>query len=371
MPQYQIEIPGQGIFQFDSPVELTKDQAYAAVKAQLDSAPAPKTGLGAALGKGAESLVSQTRSGIAGLLGSPEEAAIAGLERGKGISAEYADQIGFDKVKEAYAKGLLPAAGEVIRQVPLAFAEQLPNLAAMAGSARAGAMLGARMGPYGAIAGGLAGALAPSALQQFGGNIERQAAEQQEAGTPVSVDRGAALAAAAPQAALDVAGTYIPLGGRLVGKLVGIPEQALLKDTTGKVAKLAEERLLATLAKGTATGVLAEVPTEIAQQMLERAQAGLPLTDADALKEYGETAYQTALLGPLGAAGSGQALVQISRNKSKKSGDRRRSLKQNKNSNWPSRNKSLKPPLRTTGRPPSLPKRQTLNMSRFNNRLLA
>jgi hypothetical protein len=48
---------------------------------------------------------------------------------------------------------------------------------------------------------------------------------------------------------------------------------------------------------------LAEVPTEIAQQMLERAQAGLPLTDADALKEYGETAYQTALLGPLGAAG--------------------------------------------------------------------
>lgn len=303
MPQYQIEIPGQGKFQIDSPTELTDDQVYAAVQAQLGSAPAPKTGLGAALGKGTESMVSQTRSGIAGLLGSPEEAAIAGLERGKGISAEYADQIGFDKVKEAYAKGLLPAAGEVVRQVPLALAEQFPNLAAMAGTARAGAMLGARMGPYGAIAGGLAGALAPSALQQFGGNIERQAAEQQEAGAPVSVDRGAALAAAAPQAALDVAGTYIPLGGRLVGKLVGIPEQALLKDTTGKVAKLAEERLLATLAKGTATGVLAEVPTEIAQQMLERAQAGMPLTDADALKEYGETAYQTALLGPLGAAG--------------------------------------------------------------------
>lgn len=297
---YTVELPDGRSVEF--PDDVPKEKAAEIIRTQLGVG-GGKTGLGAAAAKGLESMVSQTRSGIAGLLGSPEEAAIAGLERGKGISAEYADQIGFDKVKEAYAKGLLPAAGEVVRQVPLALAEQFPNLAAMAGTARAGAMLGARMGPYGAIAGGLTGALAPSALQQFGGNIERQAAEQQEAGTPVSVDRGAALAATAVQAPLDVLGTYIPLGGRLVGKLVGIPEQALLKDTTGKVAKLAEERLLATLAKGTATGVLAEVPTEIAQQMLERAQAGLPLTDAAALKEYGETAYQTALLGPLGAAG--------------------------------------------------------------------
>lgn len=308
MPQYQIEIPGQGTFQFDSPVELTKDQAYAAVKAELAKKPEPKKGLGAALAKGTESTLSQMRSGIAGLLGSPEEAATAGIKRGEGITSEYADQIGFDKVKEAYAKGLLPAAGEVARQVPLALAEQAPNLAAMGGGASLGAMLGgakafANLTPYGRVIGGLAGALLPSGLQQFGGNIERQAAEQQATGKPVSIDRGAALAATAVQAPLDVASNYIPLGGRLVGKLVGIPEKALIQDTTGKVAKLAEEKLLATLAKGTATGVLAEVPTEVTQQMLERAQAGLSLTDADALKEYGETFYQTSLLGPLGAVG--------------------------------------------------------------------
>ena len=68
-------------------------------------------------------------------------------------------------------------------------------------------------------------------------------------------------------------------------------------------AKLAEERLAATLAKGTAVGAVAEIPTEIAQQMLERAQAGLSLTSPDALEEYGKTAYQVGLLAPIGAAG--------------------------------------------------------------------
>jgi hypothetical protein len=297
---YTVELPDGRSVEF--PDSVPKEKAAEIIRTQLGIGEGKK-GFGAALGKGFESALSSGRAGLAGLTGSPEEAAIAGLERGKRINTEYADQIGFDKVKEAYGRGLLPAVGEVARQAPLALAEQFPNLAAMAGSARAGAMAGARFGPYGGIAGGLAGALAPSALQQFGGNIETQAAEQQAAGKPISIDKRAALAAAAPQAALDVAGNYIPLGGRLVSKLVGIPEKALLKDATGKAAKLAEEKLLATLAKGTGKGVLAEVPTEVAQQMLERAQAGLPLTNEEALNEYGETAYRTSLLGPLGAAG--------------------------------------------------------------------
>jgi hypothetical protein len=89
-----------------------------------------------------------------------------------------------------------------------------------------------------------------------------------------------------------VAGTFIPLGGRLVSKLTGIPAEALLGKSAAQAAKLADERLLVTLAKGTAVGAAAEIPTEIAQQMLERAQAGLSLTSPDALAEYGETAYQ-------------------------------------------------------------------------------
>ena len=263
-----------------------------------------KSGIGAAVSKGIESLISSGKTAIGALTGSPEEAAKAALARGEDMDTRYADQVSLEKVKKAYAeRGILPAAGEAISQVPAAIAEQAPNIAATLGSARAGAALGSFAGPVGTLVGGGLGAALPSLIQQFGGNIERQAAEQQKRGEPLSIDRGAAALAAAPQAALDVAGTFIPLGGRLVSKLTGIPEKALFGKSAEQVAKLADERLLATLAKGTATGALAEIPTEIAQQMLERAQAGLSLTSSDALKEYGETAYQVGLLAPMGALG--------------------------------------------------------------------
>jgi hypothetical protein len=263
-----------------------------------------KKGIGAAVGKGLESLISSGRTAIGALTGSPEEAAQAGLKRGEDIGTRYADQVSLEKVKKAYEKdGVLSAAGEAISQVPAALAEQAPNLAATLGTARAGAALGSFAGPVGTVVGGLAGATLPSLIQQFGGNIERQASEQRGRGEPIKIDTGAAGAAAVPQAALDVAGTFIPLGGRLVSKLTGIPEKAFFGKSAAQVTKLADEKLLATLAKGTATGALAEIPTEVAQQMMERAQAGLSLTDSDALKEYGETAYQVGLLAPIGAAG--------------------------------------------------------------------
>ena len=262
-----------------------------------------KTGIGAAVGKGIESLISSGKTAIGALTGSPEDAAREAIARGEDIDARYAEQVSLEKVKKAYEKGILPAAGEAISQIPAAIAEQAPNIAATLGSARAGAALGSFAGPIGTLVGGGLGAALPSLIQQFGGNIERQAAEQQKRGEPLSIDRGAAALAAAPQAALDVAGTFIPLGGRLVSKLTGIPEKALLGKSAEQVAKLADEKLLATLAKGTATGAIAEIPTEIAQQMLERAQAGLSLTSPDALKEYGETAYQVGLLAPMGALG--------------------------------------------------------------------
>jgi hypothetical protein len=308
MPRYQVEIPGRGKFTVESPTELTDEQAYAAVLQDIGNAPPPKKGLMAALGKGAESTLSGLRTGIEGTFGSPEEAARAGIQRGEDISGRYADQVSMEKVKEAFNKdGVLSAAKEVGRQIPLAIAEQAPNLATSFGGARLGAMAGTALGPAGTVAGGIAGGLAgaflPSLIQQYGGNIERQAQEQTARGEPIKIDTGAAGAAAAPQAALDVAQAFIPFGGKLVSKLTGIPEMAFFGKSAAQATKLADEKLLATLAKGTGVGVLAEVPTEIAQQMLQRAQAGLSLTSPEAMKEYGETAYQVGLLGPLGAVG--------------------------------------------------------------------
>jgi hypothetical protein len=312
MPTYRVQGPDGRIYKVEGPAGASEADILAYVETQIAPAlaaqeaetPKKKTGIGAALGKGVESLISSGRTGISALMGSPEAAAQAGLARGEDMSRRYEDQVSLDKVKQAYAeRGLLPAAGEAISQIPAAIAEQLPNIGTTLASARAGQALGGAFGPAGRVVGGLGGAAVPGFVQMFGSNIERQAAEQQEAGKPVAIDRTAALAAAAPQAALDVAGTFIPLGGRLVSKLTGIPAEALMGKSAAQVAKLADERLLSTLAKGTAVGALAEIPTEIAQQMLERAQAGLSLTSADALAEYGETAYQVGLLAPIGAAG--------------------------------------------------------------------
>jgi hypothetical protein len=76
------------------------------------------------------------------------------------------------------SRGLLPAAGEAISQIPSALAEQAPNIAASIASAKLGAMAGTAAFPgVGTVIGGVGGALAPSLLQLFGSNIERQAEE--------------------------------------------------------------------------------------------------------------------------------------------------------------------------------------------------
>ena len=300
MPIYSVKGPDGRIYDVEGPAGASDEQVIAFLQQHLAEQPEqkPKEGLIAGLEKGAESTLSQLRSGIGSIFGSGDEAARAGLARGEDINKRYAEQVSLEKVKQAYNdKGLLSAAGEAISQAPYALAEQFPNLAANIGSARLGALAGSPFGPVGSVIGGGAGLVAPSVIQALGGNVERQAALGQK------VDVGNALPAAALQGGLDVAGSFIPLGGRLVSKLTGLPVEALLGRTSAQAAKLAEERLLATLSKGTATGVMAEIPTEVAQQMLERAQAGLPLTSPDALKEYGETAYQVSLLGPLGAVG--------------------------------------------------------------------
>jgi len=261
---------------------------------------APKEGIIAAGVGGGKRLLSSIGTGLEAFL-SPEEAAQRGLARSEAIGREYAPGASLQRVKDVYAeRGFLPAAGEVISQIPTALAEQAPQIAATLGSAKLGAMAGAPLGPVGAIAGGIGGATLPSLLQLFGSNIERQAEEGAE-----EISRGRAAAAAVPGAALEVASTFVPLGKTLVGKLLGpTAEEYFKRGATEATEKLAQESLKKVLAKGVAVGAAVEIPTEVTQQMLERLQAGLPLTTDDALAEYGEAAYGAGLVGgPFGAAG--------------------------------------------------------------------
>lgn len=304
---YTVALPDGRTVEF--PDDVSRDKAAGIIQAQFpEFAPPPKQStIGSELVRGAKQVLSSGRTGLESIF-SPEEAAKAGVARSEAIGKEAGEGVGFEPVKKAYQeKGLLSAAGEAVSQIPRALAGQGANLATMAGGARLGAMAGSAVAPgLGTVIGGALGAGATLLPQFMGSNVERQAAEQTEKGEPVSIDRTKAYSAAAAQAALEGAGTAFTLGKRVVKGVLGVAEDAAL--TTAKsqaeLVKAAERSLAGTLGRGAAKGT-AEMPVEVAQQILERAQAGLSLTSPDAIKEYGESAYQALLIGgPLGAAGN-------------------------------------------------------------------
>ena len=263
------------------------------------AAPAPEAGVISSTIGGFKRLGAGLETAVGSIV-DPEGAAQRGLQRQQELSEQYAPGASLEKVKQAYEKsGLLSAAGEAISQIPSAFAEQLPNIAATLAAGKAGAMAGTAIAPgIGTVIGGLGGAAVPSLLQLYGSNLVRQAEE-----TPQDISRLSALGAAVPGTALEVASTAIPLGRTFIGKILGPEaEKMLARGTNASLERAAKESVATSLVRGGGVGALAEIPTEVTQQMLERLQAGLPLTTDDALSEYGEAAYGAALVGtPFGA----------------------------------------------------------------------
>jgi hypothetical protein len=273
-----------------------------------------KGGVGAGFMRGLKSMASTVKTAGESLVDA-EKAALEAAERSRIISEKYGEGPTLEAAKKAYEeRGALGAAGEAVGSIPEAVAEQLPQMGLTIAGAKAGSALGAMVGgpaaPVTALVGGITGAVTPSFMQQYGANIQRQAEEDIAAGRDVDISRTAAAAAAVPQAALDVA-SQVFIVGRVLGKKlfgeVGKKVDELLAEGTEEAAKkaekLAREGLAKTVAKGTGVGLAAEVPTEVVQQALERAQAGLPITGDDAYKEYGEIAYRTGLMAPLGGVG--------------------------------------------------------------------
>jgi len=310
---YTVQLPDGRSVEF--PDTVSKDEAARIIRAQLGvavgGAPERRTGFGAALATGFENLIGSTTTAAQATFGDENKAAELALERA--ANSPYASQVSWDKVKEAYgSRGAVAAVGEILRQVPLAITEQLPQLAAALGGAKAGALAGTAAAPLlgpaapaGPVIGGTLGALATIFPSLYGANIERQAAEQRARGEAVDVELGPAAGAAALQTGLEAAATFIPLGRRVARSVFGPQVDALLGQGKKEAAEaLAKENLATVLAKGAAVGAATNVPTEVLQAVAERAQAGLPLLDDDALKEYGQNAYGGALVGtPLGAAG--------------------------------------------------------------------
>ena len=308
MPRYEITAPDGRRFEVTAPEGASQAEVLAYAQANYTEPPKKST-VGSELKRGAQQVASSMQTAYGALTGSPEEAARSGIERSNAISQVAGEGVGLEPVKRAYReKGLLSAAGEAVSQIPRALAGQGANLAAMAGGARLGAMAGSAVAPGpGTLIGGALGAGAALLPQFFGANVERQASEQMERGEPVKIDRTKAGTAAAGQAALEGAGAAFTLGKGVVKGVLGIADDAAL--TTARAAQqlevTARRSLTGTVVRGAGRGAVVEMPVEVAQQVIERAQAGLALTSPEALSEYGEAAYQAGLVGgPLGAAGN-------------------------------------------------------------------
>jgi hypothetical protein len=154
----------------------------------------------------------------------------------------------------------------------------------------------------------------------------RQAEEQEKAlaegRAPEDVSTGKAVTAAVGSTALDlVAGpVFKPLFRMLpfMKPLLGEAGEKAAREAGEAIADAASKGTLTYskgIAKGVGKGTAFEVPQEVAQQALERWQAGLDLTDAEAREEYAQAAIGAAVLG--GTIGGVSGAVGTARERAK------------------------------------------------------
>ena len=233
----------------------------------------------------------------------------AGVESLKGEAALTAGKLGlmglkeaeeYRAAREAEAKRIFKPTEEGWTEAPFAKIKELlgGSLPYMAAPVAAGLGVAAAplTGTAAVVTAGLA-AGAASVAQFTGSNLARQIEEAEARGEDASLERaklGNAVAAAVPQAALDVVSLRgIPLIRGLF-KSVG-------KDITEKEAKALVEQgfkqKLADYGRTTLMTAGREGFTEAGQQYLERLQAGLEVTDPAARAEYLESFLGGAVLG--------------------------------------------------------------------------
>ena len=312
MPTYIIE--GKRIRAAKPLTDTEIDEIADKIRAQSEEG---KRGVYPGLARGTRQMLSSLGTAAESVVDA-EQAALSGLERGERIARERGTGTSLEELQRAYERrGVTGAGGEILRSVPEEVATQAPQLALTTAGAKAGALGGAAIGaaiPFpgataiGATIGGIGGAAIPNYLQLYGEFLQRQAEEDIAAGREVDVSRARAGIGAAAAVVPELLSQLLVLGRAFGGRLFGDEvakriEKLLSRGEVDRAERVAKEGLTKTIAKGTAIGVAAEVPTEVLQTAIERAQAGLSVADDDAFTEYGEVAYKSALAGPVGSVG--------------------------------------------------------------------
>jgi len=263
--------------------------------------PPPAPGFAESLGRSAKAM---TGAGIASLgtvledVGAPD---LGQPVRQYGESIQQANPSAIQTMGDIVAKPrafLGEAAGQLAAQLPVSAAGAFTG-------ARLGAMAGGLAGPAGAavggVLGGIGGAFVPNVTMEYG----EARANQRDTGLD---DKGRALTAALPAAALDTAGELFaarkvlkPLFGKAAG--VALPVTEYLPQGASRLGNIAKQAGQAAIVEGA---------TEIPQTALERWGGGMPLATPDALNEYGISAAMGAVGGGLvgGAGGAMQPRAQ-------------------------------------------------------------
>lgn len=263
--------------------------------------------LGSAAAGGFEQLKSAWGTTFDAFTQDPNEVAQRGIREQQRIAREQGVMPSFSRVGDVYEQqGVLPAAGQVISDAPTAAAGQAANIASTIGGGVLGAKIGSIAGPVGAGIGAGIGAIGTAFPPLFAENLQAQAQEQIDRGEQVDVSRLKAGVTAAGQAALEAGATFITLGGNFVRRIIGSAatktdaEKALVDAAQKRIQTAttdAQRSLPGAVGRGAARGAAAEMPVEVAQSILTRAQAGADLLSEEALADYGENAYLGGLVG--------------------------------------------------------------------------
>ena len=277
---YTVNISG------DTPTEseTQKIQSFFETKRQPIEAPIDPTDdkSGTALGRGASVGIDvlQQMYGSA-LEGVGKVTGIEGL-RDYGASVVEANQEEIEEKQKAFTQRQdVGSVGDAFSFYGETLGQNLPQLGTSIGAGLATQALL----PFAPGVGFLVGALASNIPFFYGSHRERQK-EAIEQGKRTELDEGTAFMYSLPAAALDTVVDKFLVGLKPLG--LGINKGALAPSVGG---------LFTRTAKGATAGAATEIPTEIGQQLIERYQAGLPIDDDEAVKEYIDVAIAAGLVG--------------------------------------------------------------------------
>jgi Large polyvalent protein associated domain 38 len=284
-------------------------------------AAAPKTGIGADIASSFSNLLNIGRTGLGAITGDATQAAQAGLAREQETAAKYKPTFDTEKITKPFEEGKYgEAALEAVKGVPGAAAQLAPSigqelgLAAIGriGGGALGSALGSLAGPPGAVAGAAVGSqvgqyalpFVVNAIQALGSQAQSKVQAQVEAGEKPDVSALQLAPYAAANAAANLIGTKVAMPSifkDVIGKKVAAEaEDAARAKILAEAEKVAGRGAAKTIGYGVGKFAFGELPTEVLQDVIDRAATGQSLTDDDAFKQYRTTALTMALASPLG-----------------------------------------------------------------------